>query len=108
VKITPESPLTPQDVHAAAIDVGAKSHWVAVPPEGRAESVREFGVFTADLYRIAEAHKLAKLSYVLVKEQQEYEPESMVNDEAQQPARAVQKLTRQAAMLGYELRAVAS
>ena len=106
--VAAESPLTPYDANAAAIDVGATSHWVAVPPEGRAESVREFGVFTADLYRIAEAHKLAKLSYVLVKEQQEYEPESMVNDEAQQPARAVQKLTKQAAMLGYELRAVAS
>jgi transposase len=25
-----------------------------VPPEGRAESVREFGVFTADLYAIAD------------------------------------------------------
>lgn len=53
VKITPESPLTPYDVNAAAIDVGAESHWVAVSPEGRAESVREFGVFTADLYAIA-------------------------------------------------------
>ena len=48
-----ESPLTPYDPQAAAIDVGATSHWVAVPPEGRAESVREFGVFTADLYAIA-------------------------------------------------------
>ena len=48
-----ESPLTPYDPQAAAIDVGARSHWVAVPPEGRAESVREFGVFTADLYAIA-------------------------------------------------------
>lgn len=54
VKVTPESPLAPYDVNAAAIDVGATSHWVAVPPEGRAESVREFGVFTADLYRIAD------------------------------------------------------
>ena len=52
--ITAETPLTPYDPQAAAIDVGATSHWVAVPPEGRAESVREFGVFTADLYAIAE------------------------------------------------------
>lgn len=54
VKVTPESPLTPYDPKAAAIDVGATSHWVAVSPEGRAESVREFGVFTADLYQIAD------------------------------------------------------
>lgn len=54
VRITPESPLTPYDVNAAAIDVGATSHWVAVSPEGRTESVREFGVFTADLYRLAD------------------------------------------------------
>ena len=51
--IATESPLTPYDPQAAAIDVGATSHWVAVSPEGRAESVREFGVFTADLYAIA-------------------------------------------------------
>ena len=43
VKITPESPLTPYDVNAAAIDVRATSHWMAVSPEGRAESVWEFG-----------------------------------------------------------------
>ena len=52
--VAPESPLTPYDPQAAAIDVGARSHWVAVSPEGRAESVREFGVFTADLYAIAD------------------------------------------------------
>ncbi len=52
--IAAESPLTPYDPQAAAIDVGATSHWVAVSPEGRAESVREFGVFTADLYAIAD------------------------------------------------------
>jgi hypothetical protein len=53
VKITPEAPLTPYDANAAAIDIGATNHWVAVSPAGRAESVREFGVFTADLYAIA-------------------------------------------------------
>ena len=42
------------------------------------------------------AHKLAKLYYVLMKEQ------------AKQQARVVQKLTKQAAALGYELRAVAA
>ena len=54
VKITPETPLTPYDPQAAAIDVGATSHWVAVPPESCAESVREFGVFTGELYAIAD------------------------------------------------------
>ena len=52
--VAAESPLTPYDPQAAAIDVGATSHWVAVPPEKCAESVREFGVFTADLYAIAD------------------------------------------------------
>ena len=52
--IATETALTPYDPQAAAIDVGATSHWVAVPPEGRPESVREFGVFTAQLYQIAE------------------------------------------------------
>ena len=56
----------------------------------------------------ATAHKMAKLYYVLVKEQKEYEPESAANYEAKQQARVVQKLTKQAAALGYELRAVAS
>ena len=55
----------------------------------------------------ATAHKLAKLYYVLVKEQQEYEPESAAQYEAKQQERTVQKLTKQAAVLGYELRAVA-
>ena len=44
----------------------------------------------------------------MVKEQQEYEPESAANYEAKQAARKVQKLTKQAAALGYELRAVAA
>ncbi len=56
----------------------------------------------------ATAHKLAKLYYVLVKEQKEYEPQSPAQYEAQQQARTVQKLTKQAAALGYELRAVAA
>jgi transposase len=44
------------NLHAAGIDVGAQSHWVAIPrgrdPEGR--DVREFGGFTADLYALAD------------------------------------------------------
>ncbi len=55
----------------------------------------------------ATAHKLAKLYYVMVKEQREYEPQTAAQYDAQQQARTVQKLTRQAAALGYELHAVA-
>lgn len=54
----------------------------------------------------ATAHKLAKLYYVCVKEGREYEPEQAAEYEAKQQARAVAKLTKQAAALGYELRAV--
>ena len=57
---------------------------------------------------VATAHKLAKLYYVLVKEGKEYEPENAAQYEAKQRARTVAKLTKQAAALGYELRAVAS
>jgi transposase len=39
---------------AAAIDVGSRSHWVAVNPERDAQPVREFGSFTADLHRLAD------------------------------------------------------
>jgi transposase len=62
--VTPETPLTPYDPQAAAIDVGATSHWVAVPPETCAESVREFGVFTADLYAIADWLQACKVKRV--------------------------------------------
>jgi hypothetical protein len=34
---------------AAAVDVGSRSHWVAVNPERDPNPVREFGTFTADL-----------------------------------------------------------
>ena len=40
--------------HAAGIDVGGASHFVAVPPDCDAESVREFSSFTGDLYRLAD------------------------------------------------------
>ncbi len=42
------------NLNAAAIDIGATSHFVAVP-EGRDRvSVREFATFTADLHRLAD------------------------------------------------------
>ena len=47
--------LSQVNLNAAGIDVGATSHFVAVP-QGRAEQpVQEFAAFTADLYRLAES-----------------------------------------------------
>jgi transposase len=40
--------------NAAGIDVGASSHWVAVPPHRAEESVREFGPMTGDLNAMAD------------------------------------------------------
>ena len=39
---------------AAGVDVGAGSHFVAVPENSCEQPVREFGAFTADLYRLAD------------------------------------------------------
>jgi transposase len=38
----------------AGIDIGATEHFVAVPPDRAAESVRSFGAFTADLHTLAD------------------------------------------------------
>jgi len=40
--------------NAAGIDVGASSHWVAVPRHAREDSVREFGAMTDDLNAMAD------------------------------------------------------
>ena len=40
--------------NAAAVDVGASGHWVAVPPERAEQPVREFGAMTNDLHAIAD------------------------------------------------------
>jgi transposase len=39
---------------AAAIDIGSRSHWVAVNPQGVSEPVREFKTFTPELERLAD------------------------------------------------------
>ena len=41
------------NVNAAGIDVGSKSHFVAVPEKSDEECVREFGAFTSDLHKLA-------------------------------------------------------
>ena len=40
--------------HAAAVDIGAAEHWVAVPPDRDAQPVRRFGTCTIDLEAIAD------------------------------------------------------
>jgi transposase len=40
--------------NAAGIDVGASSHWVAVPARAGAEPIREFGAMTDDLHALAD------------------------------------------------------
>ena len=44
--------LSQVNLNAAGIDVGASSHFVAVPVDRAERSVREFEAFTADLYRL--------------------------------------------------------
>jgi transposase len=40
--------------HAAAVDIGAAEHWVAVPPDRDAQPVRRFGTCTLDLEALAD------------------------------------------------------
>ena len=46
--------LAQVNLNAAGIDVGASSHFVAVPADRAEPPVGEFAAFTADLYRLAE------------------------------------------------------
>jgi transposase len=51
----PTSPTLPaRNLNAAGIDIGATSHFVAVPPGRDTVTVREFATFTPDLHRWAE------------------------------------------------------
>ena len=45
--------LSPMNPNAAGIDVGAESHFVAVPPDRDDRPVQEFRAFTSDLYKLA-------------------------------------------------------
>ena len=46
--------LSQVNLNAAGIDVGASSHFVAVPQDRAEQPVLEFAAFTADLYRLAD------------------------------------------------------
>ena len=50
--------------NAAGIDVGAATHYVAVPPEQCQESVREFGCHTVDLQSLADWLQACKVDTV--------------------------------------------
>src|ERR1700758_700702 len=44
-----QAPLKKVHLNAAGIDIGADTHWVAVPEDRDPRPVRSFGVFTHDL-----------------------------------------------------------
>ena len=46
--------LSQLNLNAASVDVGASSHFVAVPADRTEQPVQEFEAFTADLYRLAD------------------------------------------------------
>ena len=52
--------------HAAGIDIGNTSHYVAVPPGRDEQPVREFGSWTADLERMAEWLKACGIETVVM------------------------------------------
>lgn len=53
-KGTHKSPLECINLNAAGIDIGSRSHFVAVPPDRDPQPVQEFSAFTADLERLAD------------------------------------------------------
>ena len=51
---TSPSLLKRMNLHVAGIDCGSAEHYVAVPPDRDAMSVRAFKTFTSDLHRLAD------------------------------------------------------
>ena len=58
--------LTIVNPHAAGIDVGNESHYVAVPPSRDATPVQEFGSWTADLERMCEWLQACRIETVVM------------------------------------------
>jgi transposase len=54
------------NLNAAGIDVGAASHWVAVPGDRDEQPVQCFGAFTADLYALAEWLRQCQIDTVVM------------------------------------------
>ena len=53
-------------LNAAGIDVGADTHWVAVPCDRDERPVQRFGAFTADLYALAEWLRQCQIETVVM------------------------------------------
>ena len=53
-KRRPERGFERVNLHAAGIDIGSTSHWVAVDPSVCDRPVRDFGAYTEDLHDMAE------------------------------------------------------
>ena len=51
-------------LNAAGIDVGADTHWVAVPEDRDENAVRSFGVFTSDLIALCDWLKRCQVETV--------------------------------------------
>jgi hypothetical protein len=51
-------------LNAAGIDVGADTHWVAVPEDRDENPVRSFGVFTSDLSALCEWLKRCQIETI--------------------------------------------
>jgi len=58
--------LPPLNLNAAAIDIGATAHFVAVPPGRAAVTVRAFATFTADLHCLADWLKQCEIDTVVM------------------------------------------
>lgn len=52
--------------HTAGIDIGSKSHFVAVPSERDCNPVREFSTFTADLHKMANWLEQCKIKTIIM------------------------------------------
>jgi hypothetical protein len=63
---SPDPGLEIVNRHAAGIDVGSASHFVAVPPDRDPHPIREFGSWTAELEEMAAWLKACKIETVSV------------------------------------------
>lgn len=52
--------------NTAGIDIGSRSHYVAVPSDRDSESVREFSTFTADLIKMVDWLKQCKIKTIIM------------------------------------------
>ncbi|KVG87706.1 hypothetical protein WJ36_30330 [Burkholderia ubonensis] len=88
--------------HAAAIDIGAQFHVVAVDPECDGEPVRSFRSFTTKAVT-ATARKIAVLFYNTLSYGTEYVDPGAAYYEERYRQRVLNNLTRRAKSLGYVL-----